>query len=37
MVVPKGSATLTAALNDVIRQLESEGFIDQLAIQHMGE
>lgn len=34
MVIPNGDADLQAALNDAIKQMQSEGFIDQLAVKH---
>lgn len=36
MVVPEGDTSLQQAFNELIKALTSEGWIDQLAIKHMG-
>jgi len=36
MVVPDGDQELKAELNKIIQQLKDEGFIDQLAVKHIG-
>lgn len=37
IVIPEGAAELGQALNEIIRQLQAEGFIDQLAVTHIGQ
>jgi polar amino acid transport system substrate-binding protein len=34
IIVPKGDTELKQAINDIIKQLQSEGFIDQLAVKY---
>ena len=36
IVIPEGDTELAAALNEIIQQLREEGFIDQLAMKHIG-
>lgn len=36
MVIPNGDSELQAELNKIIQQLKDEGFIDQLAVKHIG-
>ncbi len=35
IVIPNGDAALAEAINAIIKQLQSEGFIDQLAVKHI--
>jgi len=37
IVLPEGDAELTQAINDIIKQLQAEGFIDALALKHFGQ
>jgi polar amino acid transport system substrate-binding protein len=37
IVVPEGDAELQQAINEIIKQLQDEGFIDQLAVKHFAE
>jgi len=37
IVLPEGDKELTAAVNDAIKNLQQEGFIDQLAMKHLSE
>jgi polar amino acid transport system substrate-binding protein len=37
MVIPNEDAELQQAINEIIRQLQDEGFIDQLAVKYFAE
>jgi polar amino acid transport system substrate-binding protein len=37
IVVPEGDAELRQAINEIIKQLQDEGFIDQLAVKYFAE
>jgi polar amino acid transport system substrate-binding protein len=37
IVLPNGDAELTQAINDIIKTLQSEGFIEALALKHFGQ
>jgi polar amino acid transport system substrate-binding protein len=37
IVLPDGDAELAKAINDILKQLQQEGFIDQLAQKHFAE
>jgi ABC-type amino acid transport substrate-binding protein len=37
IVLPEGDAELQQAINDIIKQLQAEGFIDDLAMKHFVE
>ncbi|MDX9991116.1 MAG: ABC transporter substrate-binding protein [Anaerolineales bacterium] len=37
VVLPNGDTELTQAVNDIIKKLQAEGFVDALAIKHFGQ
>jgi len=37
LVIPNGDAELQQAINEIIKQLQDEGFIDALAVKHFAE
>jgi ABC-type amino acid transport substrate-binding protein len=37
IVLPEGDKELQQAVNEIIKQLQEEGFIDQLAVKHFSE
>ena len=37
IVLPEGDAELKAAINGIIKQLQDEGFIDNLAVKHFSQ
>ena len=37
MVIPNGDAELQQAINEIIKQLQDEGFIDKLAVKHFAQ
>ena len=37
IVIPNGDAELQQAINEIIKQLQEEGFVDQLAVKYFAE
>jgi ABC-type amino acid transport substrate-binding protein len=37
IVIPNGDAELQQAVNDILKQLQEEGFIDELAVKYFAE
>ena len=37
IIIPNGDAELQQAINEIIKQLQDEGFIDQLAVKYFAE
>jgi len=37
IVIPNGDVELQKAINEIIKQLQDEGFIDQLAVKYFAE